>query len=176
MAARGRAKAKVEEEVAEETEKDFSVYLEKDPTPKQERFIDWILRETGYEPENEDDFRLGAQLGQVLYMYYQRSDENQAILEQQRAEREAAKANPKPKRGRGRPKAEEADEVDESDEDAPEETPAPRRRAGRAKAGATTRAAAKPAAKAGATKTAAKPRARRAAKPKADAGGTAAPF
>jgi hypothetical protein len=164
-----RRAAKVEE-VEEEVERDFTGYVDKDPTPKQERFTDWILRVTGYEPGDEDDFRMGAKLGQVLYMHYQKSDENQEILAELRAAREEEAAKPKVAKKRGRPTAvADADEADETDEDEVEETPAPRRKATARKPAATTRKAApRPAAKA-----AAKPRARRAAKAKDD---DAAPF
>lgn len=163
-----------------EDEKDYSLYLEKEATPLQERFADWIIEKTGYEPVDEEEFRLAVQLATALRMEHQRSPENQEVLEAKRAEKEERdleRANkPKAKRGRPRKVAEDVDEdVDDVDDDVEEdveETPKPARRSTRAKSGTTTRAATRTSsAKTTAAKTT---RARRTRKPAAES--SEAPF
>lgn len=142
-----------EPEEVEEEAKDYTAYLEKAPTDLQERFAQWIQDATGYEPNDPDDFATGVQLATALRMEFQRSPENQAVLEERRAAAEAAKeerAN-KPAAKRGRPAKAKAveEDVEEADEDVEEDeqpTPVTRRKATRAKAGATTKTASKPAA------------------------------
>jgi hypothetical protein len=155
--------AEVPEEVEAE-EKDYSTYLEKEPTDLQERFADWILDKTGYEPTDADDFATGVQLATALRMEFQRSPENQAVLEERRAaaEERAEEKATKPAAKRGRPRktvepVEDADEPEEAEEEAPK--PTRKRPAARtAKAGATKTSKAK----AGATRT------RRPRQPKAE--------
>jgi hypothetical protein len=146
-----------------EEEKDYSTYLEKEPTPLQEHFAEWIQDKTGYEPNDADDFATGVQLATALRMEFQRSPENQARLEERRAaaEQAAEERSSKPAGKRGRPRktvepVEDADEPEETEEEAPK--PTRKRPAARAKAGATKTTKAK----AGAT------RPRRARKPKAE--------
>lgn len=150
-------RSKAAEEAAE-TEEDYTRYLEKDPTDLQERFGQWILDKTGYEPDNEDDFLAGVQLGTALRMKFQASPENQEVLAQRReaaakAKEEKAAAPPK-KRGRpAKAKVEETEpeEVEEPEEQEAEEeeaTPTPRKTRARrtTKTAAAKTATAKPAA------------------------------
>jgi len=53
---------------------------EKDPTPLHENFANWLTRETGYEVDLKT-----VQLAAVLRGAFQKSEENQADLEQRRA-------------------------------------------------------------------------------------------
>jgi hypothetical protein len=158
MPAKSRTRRAPEPEPVED-EKDYTTYLDKAPTDLQERFAQWILDQTGYEPNDSDDFATGVQLATALRMEFQRSPENQAELERKRAAKEQEdeeKASAPPKR-RGRPRKAQAEPEPEETEEEPEEAPKPRR-------GRTTRA--KPAPKTPA-KPAAKPRRTRrpAAKP-----------
>lgn len=148
-----------------EDEKDYTTYLDKAPTPLQEHFAEWIQDKTGYEPNDVEDFATGVQLATALRMEFQRSPENQQRLEERRAaaEEKAEERASKPAGKRGRPRktvepVEDADEPEETDEEAPKATR--KRPAARAKAGATKTTKAK--AGAGAT------RARRARKPKTE--------
>lgn len=142
-------------EEAAETEEDYTKYLEKDPTDLQERFGQWILEKTGYEPKDEDDFLAGVQLATALRMKFQASPENQAVLEERRlaaAEAKEAKAAAGPKK-RGRPakakaepepeevvEEEEQEEPEEVVEEAPKARPTRGRRTAKAAAAKTTTA------------------------------------
>lgn len=152
MVAKTRAKSKSRpapepEEIDEE--KDYSLYLEKAPTALHERFADWILEKTGYEPTDEEEFRTAVSLSTALRMEHQRSPENQEVLAENRAKAAAAKEEREsaPAKPRGRPKkraaVEEPEDIEEDVEEDEEEAPAPKRRPARAKAGATTKTAAK---------------------------------
>lgn len=146
---RTKAKARPAPEPEEvEEEKDYTAYLDKPATDLQTRFAEWIQTVTGYEPNDDEDFAAGVQLATALRMEFQRSPENQAVLEQKRLDAEAAKEEraSKPAAKRGRPKKvveDVEDEVEEDAEDVEEAKPTPKRKAARAKVGATTKTATK---------------------------------
>lgn len=115
--------------------KDFAAYVEKNPTPAQQHFVDWVQEVTGYDPAKArtkaDAFAMGARLCFALRMDHQRSEENQARLEEARAAREDGEEAPKPKKAakKARPKTAAEPEPEELDaeEDEAEEEPAPKR-------------------------------------------------
>lgn len=139
-------------------ELDFAVYASKVPSDLQRRFAEWIPEVTEFDPSNcktkQDAFEEGVRLATALRMHFQRSPENQELLEQRRAGSEAqaevksakkaAKASvgteEAPKAARGRKPAVKAAPVVEEDEAVSEPTPRARRAARRpaAKAAATT--------------------------------------
>lgn len=59
------------------TESRFDKLADKAPTDLHERFAEWIEEQTGYEPDLKT-----VQLACVLRIDFQRSDENQAVLEE----------------------------------------------------------------------------------------------
>lgn len=71
-------------------EMDLAVYLEKAATDLQSRFGDWLVEVVGYEPSKaktkDEAFREGVRLATALRMPFQRSDENQGVLSERRAE------------------------------------------------------------------------------------------
>jgi hypothetical protein len=151
-------KAAVVEEA--ETEKDYTVYAEKDPTDSQERFADWLLDKVDPDIEGEDDFRKGVYLAKALMQEFQKSPENQEALaaRKERVEQEKAAKAAAPPRKRGRPAKAKVEEPEvESDDDDSEEAPAPapktRARATRAKSATAKTATAKPTRTARARKT-----------------------
>lgn len=106
MAKKSTAPAPVVEEVAETaTERDYTAFLEKEPTALIEHLGEWIQEKTGvtFGTKKElDAFLLGVKLTVNLRTYHQASDENQERLAEMReaaakaaadkAERKAAKA------------------------------------------------------------------------------------
>jgi hypothetical protein len=164
-----KAKAAPAPEPAEIDGKDYSSYIEKEPTPTQARMIEWLKGDdVGYDPATAktkaEAFEQGAKLVFALRMEFQRSPFNQEFLEERRAELEAAKsetkaAAPKKTRVTRKAKAEEPEpEEDEEDdlvedeeedivEDEEEETPPPApKRATRTTRAAAAKAPAAPAA------------------------------
>lgn len=121
---------------------EFAHYVEKEPTPLQDSFYNWIVEKTGY----EDLDPKSVQLAVALRMTFQRSEENQADLE---ARREAALAAKEEREAR---RAEREERAAAKEEEEPAAAPAKRGRP--AKATATP---------APATKVAAPPRRRAAA-------------
>ena len=74
---------------------DLSVYADKEPTPAQEHFTDWIVEKVGvaYPTQKEmNAFRNGVRLAKALVMRHQASDENKEFTAQQKASRAAAAA------------------------------------------------------------------------------------
>lgn len=185
---------------AAESDGDFSHYLDKEPTDLQARFIDWLQGDSvGFDPTaaktKADAFSEGVRLGVALRMRFQASPENQEVLEEQRAKREAGGDEdeaPKPKRAakkaaapakRTKTRAQEAEEEEPEDsdddlepeedleepeeaEEAAEEEPEPAPKPKRARASRTSSAAA------GGSSTAKRP----ARRTRASAKSTAAPF
>jgi hypothetical protein len=92
MAPRGKAAAAAAEpEVDEadvEEERDYSVYAEKELTPKMLDFAEWVGENVGDITEMEPE-RLIA-LGPTLYHDFQRSDFNKSRTEERRAARVTA--------------------------------------------------------------------------------------
>lgn len=177
-------------------EPDYTVYADKAMTAKQAAFRDWILEKVDIDPTayktKAEAFDEGVRLGASLRMRFQASPENQELLAEERAAREAEKAKPKAKAKRGR-RAEEPEEPEEPDDELeepevdeeepepePEPEPKPRRGARRASTTATRKgtratAAKTTAAKSGAAKGGATRRtSRRAATASGDS--AAAPF
>lgn len=72
-------------------EKDYSEYRDKPPTPLQERFDDWIIEKTGYNPATaktkQQAFEDGVRLSVYLRIPFQASPENRAATEELRAQR-----------------------------------------------------------------------------------------
>jgi hypothetical protein len=85
-------------------ETDFTVYANKTPTPMQERFADWLLEETAYDPTKaktkEEAFRMGVALGAFLRPTYQASDANQSARSAAAAPERAPKAKAAKPQGR----------------------------------------------------------------------------
>lgn len=118
---------------------DYTEYPGKEETAFQKRFADWMLTDAvGVDPATdfktkEAAFRAGVKLGTSLRIIYQQSDDNQAVRQEAAearaaalAEREKAKAEPKPVKAKKATKAApvEADEDDETEEEAPPAKPA----------------------------------------------------
>ena len=85
--------------MAKETaEMDLEVYLTKEPTDLQERFADWLKGAVGYDPTKaktkDEAFSEGVRLATALRMAFQRSDENQEVLNARREAAETAEAKP----------------------------------------------------------------------------------
>jgi len=145
-------KAAATQVVEEETERDFTIYAEKEPTGTMVAFADWLIDVCELEFPNgkaEENFRFGVQLGGTLRMEFQasdywRSDERNPRSPEGKKARAAANgaAEDKPRRGRG--KASEEDTEEEAEEQTEEQTAKPARR--------TRAAAAKPATRRGAAK------------------------
>lgn len=101
---------------------DFSGYLEKGPTDLQARFTDWLKGDAvGYNPASAktkaEAFAEGVRLSTALRMKFQASPENQELLEERRAAKEAQEHKPKPKRKTRKAKAQEEPEPEEIEED-----------------------------------------------------------
>lgn len=81
-------------------EVDLTVYAAKSPTSMHERFSDWLLEETGYDPatakSKAEAFRRGVSLGGFLRPTFQASDANRAGREEAKAERQAEEKAAKP--------------------------------------------------------------------------------
>lgn len=160
-------------QTAVEEEIDYTVYADKPPTDLQERFTDWILDKTEYDPASEktkkEAFAEGVRLGVALRMKFQASPENQAVLEERKAARDddeapAPKAKPA-RKAKAKPEPEpDEDELEEDeengDDDTDDEAPAPKR---------SRRAAARPAKAAPAKKAPARRKAKAAAATGGDA-------
>lgn len=164
-----RQAAKIETE----GEPDYTVYLEKEFTATQQRFLDWTVDKTGVDAAGYktklEAFEEGFRLASALRMRFQASPENQEANAAARAKRAAAQEDgddeetpkPKPKRGRRpkpAPEPEPDDELDDEepedaedaeDEPEPEPEPKPRARRGTRRAASTTTGTAKPAARRG---------------------------
>lgn len=149
-------KAAATQVVEEDTEKDFTIYAEKEPTGTMVAFADWLIDVCELEFPNgkaEENFRFGVQLGGTLRMDFQaseywRADERNPRSPAGKKTRAAANGGATTTR-RGKADKEEIEE--EEGEEQEQETAKPTRR-GRtaAKPAATGRgrkpAAAKPAA------------------------------
>lgn len=117
--------------------RDFTGYADKKPTDLQERFAQWILDNTGYEPDDPDSYFDGVRLAVSLRMAFQASPENQAVLAENKAKAQAKAEKPaKPVKAKAKKAAEpepepeledEEDTDDEPEEDEAEE-PAPVKR------------------------------------------------
>lgn len=104
--------AAVAEPEPEETEKDYTVYADKPPTPLMVDFAEWIKEEVGLEFSSkaaEAAFDNGVRLGGTLRMEFQRSE----FCKTRREERKAQKASSN-------------GAAEDEEEEAP--APAPRRR------------------------------------------------
>jgi len=81
---------------AEDSEKDYTVYADKDTTFTMENFATWLIDEVyeGKLPKDmdEDVFRKGVALGGSLRMEFQRSEWWKEVRAEHQAEREAEKA------------------------------------------------------------------------------------
>lgn len=84
---------------AKTTEVDYTKYAHKEPTDLQARAVPWILGKTGYNPANAKTkamaFEDGVRLAIALRMEFQRSPENQEVLEAARVAADERKAAPK---------------------------------------------------------------------------------
>lgn len=84
----------------ETAEMDLEVYLTKAATDLQERFADWLKGTVGYDPSKaktkDEAFNEGVRLATALRMAFQRSDENQEVLNARREERETDAPEDKP--------------------------------------------------------------------------------
>lgn len=84
----------------ETAEMDLEVYLTKAATDLQERFADWLKDTVGYDPSKaktkDEAFNEGVRLATALRMAFQRSDENQEVLNARREERETDAPEDKP--------------------------------------------------------------------------------
>ena len=138
-------------QIAEEEERDFTGYADKEPTGTMKAFADWLIDEVGLEFKTkaaEHEFREGVRLGGTLRMEFQASDFwKEHELNPRSPQNQNGKAKPaaaKPARGRAASKPAE----DEPAEDEPAEDEAPakptRQRRGAAKP-ATAKTPAKPA-------------------------------
>jgi hypothetical protein len=70
-------KAAATQVVEEDTEKDFTIYAEKEPTGTMVAFADWLIDVCELEFPNskaEENFRFGVQLGGTLRMDFQASE------------------------------------------------------------------------------------------------------
>jgi hypothetical protein len=168
-------KAAATQVVEEDTEKDFTIYAEKEPTGTMVAFADWLIDVCELDFPNgkaEENFRFGVQLGGTLRMDFQaseywRADERNPRSPAGKKTRAAANGGATTTR-RGKAQADEEEIEEEEGEEQEQETAKPTRRG---------RAAAKPAATGrGRKPAAAKPAATgrgRGRKPAADA---AAPY
>lgn len=150
-------KAAATQVVEEDTEKDFTIYAEKEPTGTMVAFADWLIDVCELEFANgkaEENFRFGVQLGGTLRMDFQaseywRADERNPRSPAGKKTRAAANGGATTTR-RGKAQADEEEIEEEEGEE--QEAPAKPTRRGRAaaKPAATGRgrspAAAKPAA------------------------------
>jgi len=107
--------------VVEDAEVDYTKYVGKAPTDLQERFAEWILDKTEYDPSSEKTkaaaFAEGVRLGVALRMPFQRSDENQAVLEERREANEAKTAAKPAKKATKKAKpAPDEDDIETADE------------------------------------------------------------
>lgn len=115
-------------------------YLGKEPTDVQARMAEWLTETVGYEPTKaktkQEAFEEGVRLAVALRMDFQRSEENQEVLKERRAEAKAAKAKKaagkKSKKVKDVEPVEPDEDVDATDEEEQEEEPAPKRRAKKA--------------------------------------------
>jgi hypothetical protein len=138
-----------------ETERDFTVYAQKDPTGTMQAFADWLIEVCDLEfPNNkaEDQFRFGVQLGGTLRMEFQASDywrEDDRNPRSPAGKKARAAANGgTTKRGRqAEPETDEEEDEEEEVEEAPK--PRTRRAAAKAPAKAPAKASTKPAARRG---------------------------
>lgn len=117
---------------------DLSVYADKEATPAQEHFTDWIVEKVGITFATQKEmvaFREGVRLAKALVMRHQASDENKEFTASQKASRAAAVAAA-PAKAPKAPKAAPAAAVEEEEEaPAPKPAKAARGRRGRAAAG-----------------------------------------
>lgn len=116
---------------------DLSVYADKEATPAQEHFTDWIVEKVGITFATQKEmvaFREGVRLAKALVMRHQASDENKEFTASQKASRAAAAAAAPAKAPKA--KAAPAAAVEEEEEaPAPKATKAARGRRGRAAQG-----------------------------------------
>lgn len=116
--------------------RDYTGYADKKPTDLQARFTQWILDNTGYEPDDIEAFEDGVRLAVSLRMAFQASPENQAVLAEnkvkaaQKAEKPAKVAKVKKTKKAAEPEAEDEPEETEDDdaEQDEEDEPAPVKR------------------------------------------------
>jgi hypothetical protein len=109
---------------AEETERDFTLYAEKDATGTMQAFADWLIEVCDLEFPNgkaEDQFRFGVQLGGTLRMDFQASDYWRTDERNPRSpagKKARAAANGAATRGRGKAKDDEDENGDEDEKPA----------------------------------------------------------
>lgn len=96
----------------EVAEKDYTAYVAKNPTDLQERFTDWLLEKTEYDPAQTKSkmevFKMAVKLSVALRIPFQASPENQAALEEARAASAQRAEEPKPARKSTKAAAEDA--------------------------------------------------------------------
>lgn len=115
---------------------DLSVYADKEATPAQEHFTDWIVEKVGITFATQKEmvaFREGVRLAKALVMRHQASDENKEFTASQKASRAAAVAAAPAKAPKAA--AAPAAPAEEEEAPAPKATKAARGRRGRAAAG-----------------------------------------
>lgn len=102
-----------------EIEKDYTVYVDKDPTDLQTRMTDWVLDKTGYDPAKAKTkaqaFADGIKLGVALRMEFQASPENQELLAEARRRFAEEQAKPKPVKAKKTKTKKPAPEPEEDD-------------------------------------------------------------
>jgi hypothetical protein len=73
-------------------EPDYSIYLDKEPTDLQERFVPWLIEKVGYDPNGAKTkaaaFAAGVRLAVSLRIPFQASPENREATEQRRVQRD----------------------------------------------------------------------------------------
>lgn len=115
---------------------DLKVYAEKEATPAQEHFTDWIVEKVGITFATQKEmvaFREGVRLAKALVMRHQASDENKEFTAEQKRARAAAAAAAPVKAAK--PAAAAPAETEEAPAPAAPAKPAKRGRRGAAPAG-----------------------------------------
>lgn len=98
-------------------EVDYTVYADKAATDLQERFGDWLVEQVGLSfstKKEEVAFKEGVRLATALRMPFQRSPENQEILEDRRGAAKPVKAVAKKTAKRAPVVEEEEDDEEEA--------------------------------------------------------------
>jgi hypothetical protein len=141
-------KAAATQVVEEETERDFTIYAEKEPTGTMVAFADWLIDVCELEFANgkaEENFRFGVQLGGTLRMDFQASD---YWREDERNPRSPAGKKVRAAANGAKAEKEVEEEIEEEEEEEEKQAKPARRGRGSASAAkpATGRGRAKPAA------------------------------